>query len=95
MTLVYTFDNLFNASLPRLATITIEDVIGWAKKEDAQISTINQALQSRNETNLEEYKECYRASAVYDMYIDMIRERELDEDLAYELWNELNHKYAQ
>lgn len=48
-----------------------------------------------SEWKLEQYKECYRASDVYDQYIEMIRERGLNEDLAYELWNELNHKYAQ
>ena len=95
MTLVYTFDSLFDASLPRLSTITIEDVMNWAKEEDKQVNTISQALQSRNEASLEQYKECYRASEVYDQYIEMVRERGLDEALAYELWNELNHKYAQ
>ncbi len=44
---------------------------------------------------LEQYKECYRSAITYENYIEMIRERGLDELKAEELWNELNHKYEQ
>lgn len=63
-----------------IATKTRQLVFGWKGTASTWI--------------LEQYKECYRASTVYNEYIEMIRERGLDEDLAYELWNELNHKYS-
>lgn len=46
-------------------------------------------------SDIEPYTEAYRNSVNYDEYIETIKDLNLDEELAEELWNELNNKYKE